>query len=52
MAEVPRRVLAIGCHADDVEIGSGVTLLTLVGSNQSVDLDWRVTDARRELASN
>ena len=25
----PRRLLAIGCHADDVEIGCGATLLSL-----------------------
>ena len=28
-AAPPRRVLAIGCHADDVEIGCGATLLAL-----------------------
>jgi LmbE family N-acetylglucosaminyl deacetylase len=50
-----RRVLAIGCHADDIEIGCGGTLLTLTRSNPSVEVDWvilaspgqeRATEAR------
>ena len=28
-AEAVRRILAIGCHSDDIEIGCGGTLLTL-----------------------
>ena len=36
-AEPLRRVLAIGCHADDIEIGCGGTLLALARSNPEVD---------------
>jgi LmbE family N-acetylglucosaminyl deacetylase len=44
-AEAPRRVLAIGCHADDIEIGCGGTLLTLVAANPAVEVDWVVLAA-------
>lgn len=47
-AELPRRVLAIGCHADDVEIGCGGTLLTLVRSNPELEVDWVVLAAPGE----
>ena len=45
IAEPPRRVLAIGCHADDIEIGCGGTLLTLARSNPGVEVDWVVLAA-------
>lgn len=38
----PRRVLAIGAHADDIEIGCGGTLLTLLDCNAAIDLMWVV----------
>ena len=44
-AEPLRRVLAIGCHADDIEIGCGGTLLTLVRSNPDLEVDWVVLAA-------
>jgi LmbE family N-acetylglucosaminyl deacetylase len=44
-AEAPRRVLAIGCHADDIEIGCGGTLLTLIGANPELEVDWVVLAA-------
>jgi len=44
-AEPPRRVLAIGCHADDIEIGCGGTLLTLARANPALELDWVVLAA-------
>lgn len=55
----PERVLAIGAHPDDVEIGVGgtlhrhtadgddVTILTLTGGEQGGDASWRVQEARR-----
>jgi LmbE family N-acetylglucosaminyl deacetylase len=55
-----RRVLAIGCHADDIEIGCGGTLLTLTRSNPDVEVDWvvlaspgaeRATEARASAAA-
>jgi LmbE family N-acetylglucosaminyl deacetylase len=47
-AESPRRVLAIGCHADDIEIGCGGTLLTLARSNPDLEVDWVVLAAPGE----
>lgn len=49
-AEPLRRVLAIGCHADDIEIGCGGTLLTLVRANPRVEIDWVVLAAPGERA--
>jgi LmbE family N-acetylglucosaminyl deacetylase len=48
--ESPRRVLAIGCHADDIEIGCGGTLLSLVRSNPQLEVDWVVLAAPGERA--
>jgi LmbE family N-acetylglucosaminyl deacetylase len=36
------RVLAIGCHADDVEIGCGATLLALTRARPGVHVTWVV----------
>ena len=44
-ADPIRRVLAIGCHADDIEIGCGGTLLTLVEANPQLEVDWVVLSA-------
>ena len=44
-AEPLRRVLAIGCHADDIEIGCGGTLLTLARANPELEVDWVVLAA-------
>jgi LmbE family N-acetylglucosaminyl deacetylase len=45
-AEPLRRVLAIGCHADDIEIGCGGTLLTLTRAVPGLEVDWVVLAAR------
>jgi LmbE family N-acetylglucosaminyl deacetylase len=37
-----RRVLAIGCHADDLEIGCGATLLALTRALPEVHVTWVV----------
>ena len=58
-AEPLRRVLAIGCHADDIEIGCGGTLLTLARENPGLEVDWvvlaapgaRSTEARASAAA-
>ncbi len=47
-AEPPRRILAIGCHADDLEIGCGGTLLTLVAAYPELEVDWVVLAAPGE----
>jgi LmbE family N-acetylglucosaminyl deacetylase len=39
-------VLAIGCHADDIEIGCGGTLLTLLASRADVQVTWVVLAAQ------
>jgi LmbE family N-acetylglucosaminyl deacetylase len=44
------RVLAIGCHADDVEIGCGGTLLALTRSRPGLHVTWIVLAATGERA--
>jgi LmbE family N-acetylglucosaminyl deacetylase len=42
-------VLAIGCHADDIEIGCGGTILSLLARNPDIEVTWLVlsTDGGR-----
>ena len=40
-----RRVLAIGCHADDIEIGCGGTLLSLTRALPELHVTWLVLGA-------
>jgi LmbE family N-acetylglucosaminyl deacetylase len=40
-----RRVLALGCHADDIEIGCGGTLLTLMRALPELRVTWVVLAA-------
>jgi LmbE family N-acetylglucosaminyl deacetylase len=46
----PLRVLCLGAHSDDIEIGCGGLILTLLRRGRSVDVDWVVLSAtgRRE----
>jgi LmbE family N-acetylglucosaminyl deacetylase len=44
-AEPLRRILAIGCHADDIEIGCGGTLLALIRQHPGLEIDWIVLAA-------
>ena len=46
-----RRVLAIGCHADDVEIGCGGTLLALTRDHPEIEVTWVVLGAEGERAA-
>jgi LmbE family N-acetylglucosaminyl deacetylase len=46
----PRRILALGCHADDIEIGCGATLLSLVRARDDVEVTWVVLSATGERA--
>ncbi len=39
------RILAIGCHSDDVEIGCGGTILSLLEARPDVHLTWVVLSA-------
>jgi LmbE family N-acetylglucosaminyl deacetylase len=38
----PRRVLALGAHCDDIEIGCGGTLLRLAGERSDLEVRWLV----------
>ena len=38
----PLRVLAIGCHSDDIEIGAGGTVLSLIAARPEIELTWVV----------
>lgn len=38
----PRRVLAIGAHCDDIEIGCGGTLLRLLSEHPDLEVTWFV----------
>jgi LmbE family N-acetylglucosaminyl deacetylase len=41
----PTRVLAIGCHPDDIEIGCGGTILDLVERRPNLEVTWLVLSA-------
>jgi LmbE family N-acetylglucosaminyl deacetylase len=43
-------ILALGCHGDDVEIGCGGTLLTLLAAKPGADVTWVVLGAEGERA--
>jgi LmbE family N-acetylglucosaminyl deacetylase len=50
LAEAPRlrRVLALGSHSDDIEIGCGATLLALSRTRPDVEVTWVVLGAEGE----
>jgi len=43
--EKPLSVLCLGAHSDDIEIGVGGTLLTLIGQGRPLTIDWCVFSA-------
>ena len=43
-----RRVLALGSHADDIEIGCGATLLALTRGSPGIEITWVVLGAEGE----
>ncbi len=47
LSEVPSpcRILAIGCHADDIEIGCGGTILRLIEALPTIEVCWVVLSA-------
>lgn len=45
-----RRVLAVGAHADDIEIGCGGTVLALTRAHPDVEVRWVVLGAQGERA--
>jgi LmbE family N-acetylglucosaminyl deacetylase len=40
-----KRVLCLGAHADDIEIGCGGTLLRLIAADPSLTIEWHVFSA-------
>ncbi|MGE0830491.1 MAG: PIG-L deacetylase family protein [Hyphomonadaceae bacterium] len=36
----PLKVLALGAHSDDIEIGAGGTILTWIASGAKIDIHW------------
>jgi LmbE family N-acetylglucosaminyl deacetylase len=46
----PLRVLAIGAHCDDIEIGCGGTILAWTGMRRPVDVEWVVLASNDERA--
>ena len=49
----PLKVLCLGAHCDDIEIGCGATLMTLLEQYDDVDIHWQVftsTPARKQEA--
>jgi LmbE family N-acetylglucosaminyl deacetylase len=46
----PRRVLALGAHCDDIEIGCGGTLLRLAGERPDLQVRWVVFSSTPERA--
>jgi LmbE family N-acetylglucosaminyl deacetylase len=38
----PLKILCVGCHSDDIEIGCGGTILQLLAKNPNLDFTWMV----------
>lgn len=47
----PPRLLAVGAHADDIEIGCGATILRLVAEHPGLSVDWLVLSGRGDRAA-
>jgi LmbE family N-acetylglucosaminyl deacetylase len=46
----PLKVLVLGSHSDDIEIGAGGTVLTLLGGERPLDVKWVVFSATGQRA--
>lgn len=47
----PLRVLAMGAHADDIELGCGATLLKLMTDHPDIELRWAVASSDDQRAA-
>lgn len=47
----PLAILAVGAHADDIEIGAGATILRLLGEHQGSRVLWVIASATPERAA-
>jgi LmbE family N-acetylglucosaminyl deacetylase len=47
----PKRILALGAHPDDIEIGCGGTILRLVAEHSSLEVSWVVFSSTPERAA-
>jgi LmbE family N-acetylglucosaminyl deacetylase len=47
----PKRILALGAHPDDIEIGCGGTILRLVAEHSSLEVSWVVFSSTLERAA-
>jgi LmbE family N-acetylglucosaminyl deacetylase len=47
----PLKILCLGAHSDDIEIGCGGTILRLLSSGLAVEICWVVFSANKERAS-
>jgi LmbE family N-acetylglucosaminyl deacetylase len=46
----PPRLLAVGAHADDIEIGCGATILRLAAEHPGLSVDWLVLSGHGDRA--
>ena len=47
----PLRILCLGAHADDIEIGVGGTILGLIAAGVKLDVHWCVMSGTPERAA-
>jgi len=45
---VPFKILCIGAHSDDIEIGCGGTMLRLIAGNPNCEVTWEVFSSNHE----
>jgi LmbE family N-acetylglucosaminyl deacetylase len=49
-ATVPLKILCLGAHSDDIEIGCGGTILQLLSRQKNVEVNWVVFSSSKERA--